>query len=172
VGAGAIKLTGLSQKARDHWAFKSFTKPALPKVSNEFWCQNEIDYFILAKLDEIGLKPSAPADGESILRRINYDLIGLPPTNTEVEAFSRDYTTASAVDSYSLQHNKPARAVTELVEKTVDRLLASPQYGERWARHWLDSARYADTPGVIGNKRGEVFANAWTYRDYVIDAFN
>ena len=171
VGAGAVKLTGLSQKARDHWAFKSFTKPALPKVSNEAWCQNEIDYFILAKLDEMGLKPSAPGDGESILRRINYDLIGLPPTNTEVEAFSRDYTNASAVDSYSLQHNKPARAVTALIEKTVDRLLASPQYGERWARHWLDSARYADTPGN-GVRRGEAYANAWTYRDYVIDAFN
>jgi hypothetical protein len=92
VGAGAVKLTGLSQKARDHWAFKSFTKPELPKVSNEAWCQNEIDYFILSKLDENGLKPTAPADGESILRRINYDLIGLPPTNTEVESFSRDYT--------------------------------------------------------------------------------
>jgi len=171
VGAGGVKLTGLSEKARDHWAFKSFTKPALPKVSNEAWCQNEIDYFILAKLDEVGLKPSAATDGESLLRRLNYDLIGLPPTNTEVEAFSRDYTNASAVDSYSVQHNKPARAVTQLVEKTVDRLMASPQYGERWARHWLDSARYADTPGN-GVKRGEAYANAWTYRDYVIDAFN
>jgi hypothetical protein len=70
-----------------------------------------------------------------------------------------------------LQHNKPARAVTALIEKTVDRLLATPQYGERWARHWLDSARYADTPGN-GIKRGEAYANAWTYRDYVIDAFN
>ncbi|MEI6283677.1 MAG: PSD1 and planctomycete cytochrome C domain-containing protein [Opitutae bacterium] len=171
VGAGAVKLTGLSQKARDHWAFKSFTKPALPKVSNEAWCQNEIDYFILAKLDEQGLKPSAPTDGESLLRRLNYDLIGLPPSNTEVEAFSRDYTNASAVDSYLLQRNKSAHAVSDLVEKTVDRLLASPQYGERWARHWLDSARYADTPGN-GIKRGEAYANAWTYRDYVIDAFN
>jgi len=171
VGAGAVKLTGLSQKARDHWAFKSFTKPDLPKVSNEAWCQNEIDYFILAKLDEQGLKPSAPTDGESLLRRLNYDLIGLPPSNTEVEAFSRDYTNASAVDSYLLQNNKPAHAVTDLVEKTVNRLMSSPQYGERWARHWLDSARYADTPGN-GIKRGEAYANAWTYRDYVIDAFN
>lgn len=171
VGVGAVKLTGLSQKARDHWAFKSYEKPALPKVSNATWCQNEIDYFILAKLDEVGLKPSGPADGESLLRRLNYDLIGLPPANTEVEKFSRDYTNASAVDSYSLEQNKPARAVSELVEKTVDRLLASPQYGERWARHWLDSARYADTPGN-GIKRGEAYANAWTYRDYVIDALN
>ncbi len=174
IGAGAVKLTGLSQKARDHWAFKPVTSPEVPQVSNPAWCQNEIDNFILAKLDENNLVPSAPTEGETLLRRLNYDLIGLPPTSAEVDAFARDYKNAQAVDNYAMQRGQPARSVTRLVEKTVDRLLASPQYGERWARHWLDTARYSDTRGVAkaGRGEGDIFPNAWTYRDYVIDSLN
>ena len=174
VGAGAVKLTGLSQKARDHWAFKPVVAPEVPKVSNPEWCQNEIDNFILAKLEENSLVPSAPADGESLLRRLSYDLIGLPPSSAEVDAFARDYNNAQAIDNYAVQRGQPPRSVTRLVGQTVDRLLASPQYGERWARHWLDTARYSDTRGVARPKQGEgdIFPNAWTYRDYVIDALN
>jgi len=174
VGAGAVKLTGMSQKARDHWAFKPVASMDVPKVSDPAWCQNAIDNFILAKLEENNLVPSAPAEGESLLRRLNYDLIGLPPTSAEVDAFSRDYNNAEAVDNYARQRGQPARSVTRLVEQTVDRLLASPRYGERWARHWLDTARYSDTRGVAkANKgAGDIFPNAWTYRDYVIDSFN
>ncbi len=173
VGAGAVKLTGLSQKARDHWAFKPVGLTAVPKVSHPEWCQNEIDNFILAKLEENNLVPSAPAEGESLLRRLNYDLIGLPPTSAEVDAFARDYNNAQAIDNYAVQRGQPARSVTRLVEQTVDRLLASPHYGERWARHWLDTARYSDTRGVRNDKgSGDIFPNAWTYRDYVIDSFN
>ena len=173
IGAGAVKLTGLSQKARDHWAFKPVTSPEVPQVSNPAWCQNEIDNFILAKLDENNLVPSAPTEGETLLRRLNYDLIGLPPTSAEVDAFARDYKNALAVDNYAMQRGQPPRSVTRLVENTVDRLLASPHYGERWARHWLDTARYSDTRGVRSDKLGgDIFPNAWTYRDYVIDSLN
>ena len=94
---GAVKLTGLSQKARDHWAFKPVQDPALPtKLSNPAWCQNEVDAFVLAKLDAAGLKPNPTADGEALLRRLTYDLHGLPPTNSEAEAFAREFDAAVA----------------------------------------------------------------------------
>jgi hypothetical protein len=126
----------------------------------------------LAKLDEKGLVPSPAADGEALLRRLSYDLIGLPPTSVEVDAFSREYDAAQAMDAMSVRKGQPARAVTAVVERTVDRLLASPHYGERWARHWLDTARYSDTKGLKKNGTIETFDASWTYRDYVIDAFN
>jgi hypothetical protein len=173
VGAGGAKLTGLSDKARGHWAFQPVREVSVPtKLSNSAWCQNEVDAFVLAKLDEKGLVPSQAADGEALLRRLSYDLIGLPPTSVEVDAFSREYDAALAMDSLSLRKGQPARAATAVVERTVDRLLASPHYGERWARHWLDTARYSDTKGLKRNSVIENFEASWTYRDYVIDAFN
>ena len=173
VGAGGAKLTGLSDKARAHWAFQPVRDVAVPtKLSNPGWCQNEVDAFVLAKLDEKGLKPSPAADGEALLRRLSYDLTGLPPTSVEVDAFSRDYDAAIAMDAVAVRKGQGARAVAGVVERTVDRLLASPHYGERWARHWLDTARYSDTKGLKRNGTIETFEASWTYRDYVIDSFN
>ena len=174
VGAGGAKLTGLSDKARSHWAFQPVRDVAVPtKLSNPAWCQNEVDAFVLAKLDEKGLKPSPATDGEALLRRLSYDLIGLPPTSVEVDAFSREYDLALSMDNLAARKGQAGRAVNAVVERTVDRLLASPHYGERWARHWLDTARYSDTKGLRrGGAEGDRSANAWTYRDYVIDALN
>ena len=171
---GADKLTGLSQKARDHWAFKAVQDPAVPaKLSAPAWCQNEIDSFILAKLDAVGLKPNPTADGEALLRRLTYDLHGLPPTNAESDAFSRDFDAAVIRDALAVRNGQPARSASLVLERTIDRLLASPRYGERWARHWLDTARYSDTKGLRrGGAEGDRSANAWTYRDYVIDSLN
>src|SRR6202043_910161 len=110
------------------------------------------DNFILAKLEEKDLKPNPPADKRALIRRATFDLIGLPPTPEEVEDFVKD----ESQDAYA---------------KVIDRLLASPQYGERWGRHWLDVARYADTRGYIGAEDRH-YAYSYTYRDYVIRAFN
>jgi cytochrome c553 len=171
---GADKLTGLSQKARDHWAFKAVQDPAVPaKLSAPAWCQNEIDAFILTKLDAMGLKPNPTADGEALLRRLTYDLHGLPPTNAESDAFCRDFDAAVIRDAMAVRNGQPARSASLVLERTIDRLLASPRYGERWARHWLDTARYSDTKGLRrGGAEGDRSANAWTYRDYVIDSLN
>jgi hypothetical protein len=171
---GADKITGLSQKARDHWAFKAVQDPAVPaKLSAPAWCQNEIDAFILTKLDAMGLKPNPTADGEALLRRLTYDLHGLPPTNAESDAFCRDFDAAVIRDALAVRNGQPARSASLVLERTIDRLLASPRYGERWARHWLDTARYSDTKGLRrGGAEGDRSANAWTYRDYVIDSLN
>ncbi|MEO6739510.1 MAG: DUF1549 and DUF1553 domain-containing protein, partial [Chthoniobacteraceae bacterium] len=128
----------------------------VPKVADpKHFIQNPIDSFVLAKLAEKKLAPSAKADKQTLIRRVTYDLIGLPPTPEEVDAFLADNS-------------------TNAFEKVVDRLLASPRYGERWGRHWLDIARYADTSGdrQNGGKRNPLYPHAWTFRDYVIDAFN
>lgn len=135
---------------RKFWAFLPVKAPAAPSVKRTAWIQTPIDAFLLAKLEEQGLEPAAPADRRILLRRVTYDLIGLPPTPAETEAFLND---------------KSANAY----EKVVDRLLKSPQYGERWARHWLDLVRYAETNGhEYDNDKWE----PWRYRDYVIRAFN
>jgi hypothetical protein len=137
-------------KWQDHWAFEPVTRPAPPEVSNAAWARNPIDRFVLDKLTSRGLEPATPAGKASLLRRAYFDLIGLPPTPEEIDAFLAD----TADDAY---------------EKVVDRLLASPRYGERWARHWLDLVRYADTNSF---ERDGVKPNAWRYRDYVIRSFN
>ncbi len=138
---------------RQHWSFLPVTRPAVPHVGNAAWCQTPIDNFILAKLEDSGMKPNPPADKRTLIRRVTFDLIGLPPSAEEVQDFLAD----DSPDAYT---------------KVVDRLLASPHYGERWARYWLDVARYADTRGDPPQKGDPRFPNAWTYRDYVIDAFN
>src|SRR5436305_10903254 len=132
------------------WAFQKVVNPAIPRPTNRAWVKNEIDAFILAKLEEKHLRPVPPADRLTLIRRATLDLTGLAPTPEEVQAFVSD-------------------ASPEAFTKVVDRLLASPHYGERWARHWLDLARYADSEGF---KSDETRPNIWRYRDYVIDAFN
>ena len=164
-GAIAGKLSGLTDKARAHWAYQPVKNPAPPAVKNSAWLGNPafpksfnpIDAFILKKLEDAHIAPAPPADRETLLRRATYDLTGLPPTPAEVDAFLTD-------------------ASPNAFEKVVDRLLASPHYGERWGRYWLDTARYSDTTGGPRNaqKRGQDYryAYAWTYRDYVIGALN
>ncbi|MEX2186533.1 MAG: DUF1549 domain-containing protein, partial [Pirellulales bacterium] len=134
---------------RDHWAFKAPQRPDVPKVKNEAWPRGDIDRFILARLEKEGLTPSPEADKAMLLRRLSLDLIGLPPTIAELDTFLAD----SSADAY---------------EKQVERLLRSPHYGERWGRHWLDAARYADSDGFEKDKSRLI----WFYRDWVIGAFN
>lgn len=134
----------------EHWSLRPVKRPAAPEVTSSGWVRNPIDRFVLAKLEALGMQPAPEADRRTLIRRLYFDLIGLPPTPEEVESFVAD----NAPDAY---------------EKLVERLLALPQYGERWARHWLDVARYGETHGYDKDKRR---ANAWPYRDYVIRAFN
>jgi hypothetical protein len=140
--------------AGQHWAYRPLRAPIVPMVPNASWASSPIDRFILAKLQGAGLTPSPKADRYTLLRRATYDLIGLPPTAAEVEAFLKDNS-------------------SEAFATVVDRLLASPHYGERWGRHWLDVARYADTKdGVLMFGDDRVRPYAYTYRDYVIKALN
>ena len=135
---------------RQHWAFQPMADPEPPGVENEAWVRRPIDRFILARLEGEGLSPVAPANRRQLLRRVTFDLTGLPPTVAEIEAFLAD----SRPDAY---------------DRVVERLLASPRYGERWGRHWLDVARYADSNGLDENV---AHRNAFRYRDWVIGAFN
>jgi hypothetical protein len=150
------KLSGLTDNARHHWAYQPVTKPAVPTVKNRAWCTTVVDAFILDKIESKGMTPSGTAEKEVLLRRATFDLIGLPPTLQEIEDFMADSS------PYAFA-------------KVVDRLLASPHYGERWARFWLDSARYSDTTGNRDNNNMNVdyrFPYAWTYRDYVVRSLN
>ncbi len=141
---------GFTAAQRKYWAFQPVTKPRAPAVKNKAWSKNPIDAFIFAKLEEKKIAPALRADKITLIRRATFDLTGLPPRPEDVNAFLAD---------------KSSRAF----EKVVDRLLASPQYGERWARHWLDLARYAESEGF---KSDETRPNVWRYRDYVIQSFN
>ncbi len=135
---------------KQFWAFQPMRDFAPPQVKNAAWVKSPIDNFVLAKLEEKGLKPAPPADKLTLLRRATFDLTGLPPTVKEMSDFLAD----NAPDAF---------------KKVVERLLASPRYGERWGRHWLDVARYADS---TGNDEDHRYPHAWKYRDYVIQAFN
>lgn len=132
------------------WSHLPLTEPALPKVKNEAWIKNGLDHFVLAKLEAEGLNPAPPADPVALIRRVYYNLTGLPPSPEEIAAFVKDHS-------------------DEAYDKMIERLLESPQYGERWARHWLDVVRYAETHGY---ERDSKKPFAWRYRDYVIKAFN
>ena len=132
-----------------HWAFVSPTRPAVPKTVDDHWSKTPIDQFILAKLRDAGLSPSPEADRYTLIRRVTLDLTGLPPTPEEAEAFVNDISP----DAY---------------ERLIERLLDSPAYGERWARRWLDLARYADTNGYEKDRP----RNIWPYRDWVVNALN
>ncbi|MHB1308440.1 MAG: DUF1553 domain-containing protein, partial [Limisphaerales bacterium] len=140
------------EKARSHWAFQPVIKPAVPAVRDATWGRNAIDAFVLSGLEAAGLAPAPAADGRTLLRRVTYDLTGLPPSPDEMDAFLGD----PSADAY---------------ERAVDRLLASARYGERWGRYWLDVARYADTKGYVFQEERR-YAFAYTYRDYVIDSLN
>jgi mono/diheme cytochrome c family protein len=140
----------VDEKARNFWSFRPAVRPKVPAVRNAGWARSPIDAFILARLEAAGLRPAPPAGKASLLRRLCYDLTGLPPTPQEVADFLAD----TSPNAY---------------EKVVDRLLASPHHGEKWARHWLDLVRYAETNGYEFDRAKP---NAWRYRDYVIDSFN
>ena len=154
VGLGVALLLTPGARSADKvdWAFRPIQKPAVPVPSAEFksWVRNPVDAFVLEKLLANGLKPSPEADRRVLARRVTIDLTGLPPTPVELEAFLKD----TAADAY---------------EKLVARLLASPRYGERWARHWLDVAHYADSHG---QDQDRFRPNAWPYRDYLIRSLN
>ncbi len=138
--------------AKKHWAFQPVQRPAIPRVKDKAWVRSPIDAFILAKLEEKGLRPSKPADRRTLIRRVYFDLIGLPPSYEAVAAFVSD---------------KSPHAFA----KVVDQLLTSPRYGERWGRYWLDVARYSDTKGYTYQEEPR-YHYAYTYRDYVVRAFN
>jgi hypothetical protein len=139
-----------TERQRNYWAFQPVVKRPVPAVKATAWVHSPVDAFVLRKLEDKNLKPNPPADKITLIRRTYFDLIGMPPTPEEAQAFLAD--------------NSPTAFA-----KVVDRLLASPQYGERWGRHWLDLARYADSAGF---KADETRPNVWRYRDYVIQSFN
>ncbi|MBI2929942.1 MAG: DUF1549 domain-containing protein [Verrucomicrobia bacterium] len=141
--------TAQAKDPKQHWAFKPPVRSPVPATKDKKWPRTDLDRFILARLEKEGLKPSPEADKITLLRRLHFDLIGLPPTVEEVDAFLADKS-------------------SEAYEKVVEKLLASPHYGERWGRHWLDAARYADTEGFEKDKMRFI----WFYRDWVVNAFN
>ncbi|MEZ6091380.1 MAG: DUF1549 and DUF1553 domain-containing protein [Pirellulaceae bacterium] len=145
-----IQESPISRYDRDHWSFKPIESPEIPDVQDAQWCRTEIDRFILSRIEAAFLSPAATTDRATYLRRVSFDLHGLPPTTRQLDAFMKD----QRPDAY---------------ERLVDRLLASPQYGRHWGQYWLDLARFADTDGFEHDK---VRDNAWKYRDWVIDAFN
>ena len=148
-GVGSSK----AQNTKSHWAFVAPERPAPPEVANVDWPKNAIDQFILRGLESTLLKPSPPADLRTLARRVSLDLTGLVPTTDELDRFLQDAERASADEAYG---------------QLVDRLLAAPRYGERWARQWLDLARYADTNGYEKDQPRSI----WPYRDWVINALN
>ena len=137
-----------AQEKQNWWAFQPIAHAAVPKVDPQ--PSNSIDAFVRAKLAENGLAPSAETDARTLIRRVTFDLTGLPPTPEEMEAFVANHDPGA-------------------FEKLVDRLLASPRHGERWARHWMDAAHFAETHG---NDQDRIREHAWPYRDYLIAAFN
>ena len=149
--AGGLSTT-IGMAAKSHWAFQKIKDFSPPAVKNHAWPQTAVDRFILARLEASGLSPSSQADRRTLIRRATFDLTGLPPTPEDVESFEAD--------------NTPG-----VYRAPIDRLLASPRYGERWGRHWLDVARYADTKGYILFQEAD-YHWAYTYRDYVITALN
>ncbi len=147
----AVAPIGMSvEDGRQFWSLRPIADPAPPSVENQAWVQTPIDAFILSKLESNGLRPAPPADRRTLIRRVTFDLTGLPPTQAEIDEFLADHS-------------------PQALERVVERLLASPRYGVRWGRHWLDVARYADSNGLDENL---AFGNAWRYRDYVVDAYN
>ncbi|WP_209332293.1 DUF1553 domain-containing protein [Lunatimonas salinarum] len=144
-----IKWVEQGAEYKKHWSFIKPERATLPEIKNESWAANAIDYFIAAKLDKFGIAPSPEARKEILVRRVFFDLTGLPPTVGQLEAIMADST-------------------SNYFERLVDDLLASPRYGERMAAHWLDVARFADTEGYLDDFHHEM----WPYRDWVIDAFN
>jgi hypothetical protein len=140
----------IADSDRQHWSFKPLVQPAVPKVADKKWCKNEVDRFILARLSQDKLAPQPTTDKRTLLRRVKFDLTGLPPTPDEIAAFEADKSSGAYA-------------------RVVDRLLESQAYGERWGQHWLDLVRFAETDGFEHDK---VRKEAWRYRDWVIEALN
>ncbi len=140
----------LDPSSRDHWAFQPVGQVAIPDVINQNWPRTPVDAFILAALEKRGWDPASEATRTEWIRRVTFDLTGLPPTPEEIIAFEKN----NAMDAY---------------EQVVDRLLSSPRYGERWAQHWLDVVRFSETEGFEYDRH---LPDAWRYRDYVVDALN
>ncbi|WP_438811140.1 PSD1 and planctomycete cytochrome C domain-containing protein [Rhodopirellula halodulae] len=151
--AVVVESTMDVEAGRDHWAFQSLKQPTVPEVKDSGWAKDDLDRFVQSKLESNGLSPAEEADAATLLRRLSFDLIGLPPTPDEVQQF---------LDAMADDRE------TAVAEK-VDELLDSPRFGERWGRHWMDVARYAES---CGNSTNNTFPHAWRYRDYVIDSFN
>ncbi len=150
-GVRPVALRGVITDAdKNFWSFKPLSNVAPPTPNQKDWPLNPIDQFVLSNLEKNGLAPAPQANKAVLLRRATFDLTGLPPTEKELQAFLAD--------------NSP-----KAYEKVIDRLLASPRYGERWGRHWLDVMRYADSTGSDEDHR---YPHAWRYRDYVVKAFN
>jgi hypothetical protein len=153
--SNAQKIESLSEKPiraadKEHWSFQPPKRPSIPTIKQAGWIRTPVDAFVLAKLEAVGLTSSPPAEKLALLRRVHLDLVGLPPSPEEQEAYIAD----SSPDAF---------------EKVVDRLLTSPHYGERWAQHWLDAVRFAESNGYEADSDRP---NAWRYRDYVARSFN
>ena len=155
----SVKSTDTPGEASDKstlWSLQPVKNSPVPEVQNQNWPRGPLDHFVLARLNTAGLSPTRDAPAHTLIRRLSYDLVGLPPSMDDVEQFVIDYQ----------------RDGQAAVEQLVDALLASPQFGERWGRHWLDVARFGESNGNDGLSRNPTFPHAWRYRDYVIDAFN
>ena len=150
------------EEGRKFWAFVPVKQPVVPSVKDVNWPRGDLDRFVLAALDAKNLKPVRDADPYALVRRVYFDLVGLPPSPSEVDAF---------VNAWQQEQRQGATGnrVPRVYEQLVDRLLASPQFGERWGRHWLDVVRFAESTGMT---RNYPYPHAWRYRDYVIDSFN
>ncbi|MBL9094961.1 MAG: DUF1553 domain-containing protein, partial [Planctomycetaceae bacterium] len=148
------KPTGVTAEDRQFWAYQPVVEPRVPEVQDSAWVRTPVDAFILRKLEERGLAPTSPASARSLIRRATYDLTGLPPTPEDVAAFEESCQGTGSEAAY---------------EALIDRLLASPHYGEKWGRHWLDLVRYAESHGY---ERDSAKPFAWRYRDYVIESLN
>ncbi len=143
----------LAARKASHWSWQPIQRVEPPTVNNREWSKSSVDRFLFAKLQQKGVRPAKPAEPHVLLRRLYFDIIGLPPSAEALIEFQKEYSSTGQA----------------AIEKVVDRLLATPQYGERWARHWLDLVRYAESRG---HEFDATIPNAWQYRDYVIRAFN
>ncbi len=150
--AATASIPSAEMARKTHWAFQKVREPALPEVRNPGWVRDPLDRFVLAGLEAANLSPAPEVDREKFIRRVSYDLVGLPPTPAEIDAFLADKKEGAH-------------------ERVVDRLLADPRHGERWARHWMDLARYADTKGYVFQEDRN-YAFAWTYRDWLVNSLN
>lgn len=154
IGTPRVPLSpaAITPSDSEHWAFQPVSSPKIPRVENDQWCRDNVDRFLLARLEEAGLEPNPDADRYTLLRRVSFDLTGLPPSVEDIQKF--------------VSNPKP---LDDALAEVVDRFLDSPRFGERWGRHWLDVVRYADS---VGRNWNAPFTYAWRYRDYVIDSLN
>lgn len=183
-----LSVTPSERAAKDHWAFQAITNPAIPEVNHTAWTRDPVDHFTLAAMESKNLTPAEDADAVTLLRRLSFDLTGLPPSVPEQEYFLRKLQAGTDRDGENERQSDGEKSSTDrispspppsislsspaaqkVIEQTVDNLLASPAFGQKWGRHWLDIARYAESSGYTRNM---LTPDAWRYRNYVIEAFN